>query len=67
MIGVIVGAVAVIVVLGVIANAYVTARRLANVLGDVEEIVHADLKALEEKIETALLKLRIAEAKANRE
>jgi hypothetical protein len=66
-IGVVVGAVAVIVVLGVIANAYITARRLANVLADVEEVVHADLKSLEEKIEKALLKLRIAEAKTHRE
>jgi hypothetical protein len=67
MIGIIVGAVAFLVVIGVIVNAYITARRLANVLSDVEEIIHADLKALEEKIETALLKIRIAEAKTNRE
>ena len=67
MIGVIVGSVAVLVLLGVMVNAYVTSRRLANVLGDVEEIIHADFKSLEEKIETALNRIRIAEAKSNRE
>ena len=67
MIGVIVGSVAVLVLLGVMVNAYVTSRRLANVLSDVEEIIHADFKSLEEKIETALNRIRIAEAKANRE
>jgi hypothetical protein len=67
MISVIVGAVAVIVIFGVIANAYITSRRLANVLNDVEEILHADFKGLEEKIESALTKIRISEAKSNRE
>ena len=67
MIGVIVGAVAVLVLIGIMANAYITARRLANVLSDVEEVIHGDFKNLEEKIETALLKIRIAEAKSNRE
>ena len=67
MIGVIVGSVAVLVLIGVMANAYVTSRRLANVLSDVEEIMHADFKALEEKVETALTRIRAAEAKANRE
>ena len=67
MIGVTTGAVAIIVVLGVIANAYITSRRLANVLSDVEEIMHADFKGLEQKIETALTKIRIAEARVNRE
>ena len=67
MIGVIVGSVAVLVLLGVMVNAYVTSRRLANVLSDVEEIIHADFKGLEEKIETALNRIRIAEAKSNRE
>ena len=67
MIGVIVGSVAVLVLLGVMVNAYVTSRRLANVLSDVEEIIHADFKSLEEKIETALNRIRIAEAKSNRE
>jgi hypothetical protein len=66
-IGVTVGSVAVLVFLGVMVNAYVTSRRLANVLNDVEEILHADFKGLEEKIETALTKLRIAEAKSNRD
>jgi hypothetical protein len=67
MIGVIVGAVAIIVAIGVILNAYVTSRRLANVLSDVEEIIHADFKSLEQKIEAALTKIRIAEARSNRE
>jgi len=61
MIGCTVGAVAIIVTLGVIVNAYVTSRRLANVLSDVEEVIHADLKTLEEKIEAALTRIRIAE------
>jgi hypothetical protein len=67
MIGVIVGAVSVIVIIGVIVNAYITSRRLANVLSDVEEILHTDFKGLEEKIEAALTKIRIAEAKMNRD
>jgi hypothetical protein len=67
MIGVIVGAVAVIMVIGVMLNAYVTSRRLANVLSDVEEVMHADFKALEEKVETALTRMRAAESKLNRE
>jgi hypothetical protein len=66
-IGVTVGSVAVIVFIGVIINAYITSRRLANVLNDVEEILHTDFKGLEDKVEAALTKLRIAEAKANRE
>ena len=65
MIGVIVGAVSVIVVIGVIANAYVTSRRLANVLNDVEEILHNDFKGLEERIVNSLTKARIAEFKNN--
>lgn len=67
MIGVTTGAVALLVILGVMANAYVTSRRLANVLSDVEEVMHADFKALEEKIDVALTKIRIAEARTNRE
>ncbi len=67
MIGVIVGAVSVITVLGVLVNAYITSRRLANVLSDVEEVMHADLKGLEDKIEAVLLKLRTAETRVNRE
>lgn len=67
MIGVIVGAVALLVSIGVIINAYVTSRRLANVLSDVEEVIHADFKDLELKIEAALTKIRAAEARANRE
>ena len=67
MIGINIGSVALIVTIGVIANAYITSRRLANVLNDVEELVHADVKNLEEKVETALLKLRTSEAKASRE
>ena len=58
MIGVIVGAVSLIVVMGVIANAYITSRRLANVLSDVEEVIHADFKGLEERIMNALNKAR---------
>ena len=67
MIGVIVGAVAVLVLIGVMLNAYLTSRRLANVLSDVEEVMHADFKELEEKIETALTRIRAAEVKSNRE
>ena len=67
MIGVIVAAVAVLVLVGVILNAYLTSRRLANVLSDVEEVMHADFKELEEKIETALTRIRAAEVKSNRE
>jgi hypothetical protein len=67
MIGVIVGSVAVLVMIGVMLNAYVTSRRLANVLSDVEEVMHADFKALEEKIETVLTRMRAVEAKSNRE
>ncbi len=66
-IGVVVGSVAVMVLLGVFVNAYITSRRLANVLSDVEEIIHADFKGLEEKVEAALTKIRIADARANRE
>ena len=66
-IGATVGSVAVIVFIGVMVNAYVTSRRLANVLNDVEEMIHTDLKSLEEKIENVLTKLRIAEARSNRE
>ena len=66
-IGVTVGSVAVMVFIGVIINAYITSRRLANVLSDVEEVLHADFKGLEEKIESALTQIRISEAKANRE
>jgi hypothetical protein len=65
-IGVTVGAVAVLLFISIIVNAYVTSRRLAGVLSDVEEMVHSDLKSLEDKIEVALAKIR-AEAKANRE
>jgi hypothetical protein len=63
-IGVTVGAVAVLLFISIIVNAYVTSRRLAGVLSDVEEMVHSDLKSLEDKIEVALAKIR-AEAKAN--
>jgi len=58
MIGVIVGAVSLIVVIGVIANAYITSRRLANVLSDVEEVLHSDFKGLEERIVNAVTKAR---------
>ena len=67
MIGVILGGVAVLTLIGIIVNAYITSRRLANVLADVEEIIHSDLKGLEDKIQTALLKLRVSETRANRE
>lgn len=67
MIGVIVGALAVLGLIGIMVNAYITSRRLANVLSDVEEIIHADFKVLEEKIEAALTRIRIAEARSNRE
>ena len=63
----IVGSVAVLVMIGVMLNAYVTSRRLANVLNDVEEILHSDFKELEDKVEAVLTRLRIAEAKINRE
>ena len=67
MIGVIVGAVAVLVLLGIMVNAYITSRRLATVLSDVEEVIHADFKELENKIEAALARIRIAESRINRE
>jgi hypothetical protein len=67
MIGVIVGAVAVLVLVGIMVNAYITSRRLANVLSDVEEVMHADFKALEEKVDAVLNRLRSAEARSNRE
>ena len=67
MIGVMVGAMAVLVFIGIMVNAYITSRRLANVLNDLEEILHADFKGLEEKIEAALTKIRIADARINRE
>jgi hypothetical protein len=66
-IGVIVGTIAVLGFIGIVVNAYITSRRLANVLSDVEEIIHADFKALEEKIDAALTRIRIVEAKSNRE
>jgi hypothetical protein len=66
-IGVIVGCVAFLGVIAILANAYVTSRRLANVLSDVEEVLHADFRELEEKLEAILTKIRIAEAKSNRE
>jgi hypothetical protein len=66
-IGVIVGAVAILIFLGVFVNAYITTRRLAAVLSDVEEIMHADFKDLEQRIEAALVKIRLFEAKMNRE
>ncbi len=66
-IGVIVGTIAVLGFIGIVVNAYITSRRLANVLSDVEEIIHADFKALEEKIDAALARIRVAEAKSNRE
>ena len=67
LIGCTVGAVAFIVAIGVIVNAYITSRRLANVLADVEEVIHADLKTLEEKIEVTLARIRLAESRTNRE
>jgi hypothetical protein len=67
MIGVIVGSVAVLIVIGIIVNAYVTSRRLAGLMSDVEEVIHADLKAMESKVETLVARLKIAEAKASRE
>ena len=67
MIGVIVGAVAVLIGIGIIVNAYVISRRLAGLMSDVEEVIHADLKAMESKVETLVARLKIAEAKASRE
>jgi len=67
MIGVIVGSVAVLIAVGIIVNAYVTSRRLAGLMSDVEEVIHADLKAMESKVETLVARLKIAEARANRE
>ena len=67
MIGVIVGSVAVFVFIGIMVNAYITSRRLANVLSDVEEVMHADFKTLEEKVELALNRMRAAEARSDRD
>jgi hypothetical protein len=67
MIGVIVGSVAALMLIGVMVNAYITSRRLASVLQDVEEVLHADFKGLEEKIEAALTRIRAAESKLNRD
>jgi hypothetical protein len=67
MIGVIVGSVAVLIAIGIIVNAYVISRRLAGLMSDVEEVIHADLKAMESKVETLVARLKIAEARANRE
>lgn len=67
MIGVIVGAVSVIVTIGVILNAYITSRRLGTVLADVEEVIHSDFKGLESKVEAALTKIRLAESRAKGE
>jgi T4 RNA ligase 2 C-terminal len=67
MIGVIVGAVSVISFLNIIVNAYITSRRLANVLSDVEELIHSDFKELETKVEAALNKARITEVKSQRD
>jgi hypothetical protein len=67
MIGVIVGSVAVLIAVGIIVNAYVTSRRLAGLMSDVEEVIHADLKEMESKVETLVARLKIAEARANRE
>jgi hypothetical protein len=67
MIGIIVGSVALLSLISIMVNAYITARRLANVLSDVEEVLHADFKALEEKVEAVLTRIRIAEARINRE
>jgi hypothetical protein len=67
MIGVMVGAMAVLVFIGIMVNAYITSRRLANVLNDVEEILHSDFKALEDKIEAAINKVRTAELRSNRD
>ena len=66
-IGVMVGAMAVLVFIGIMVNAYITSRRLANVLNDVEEILHSDFKALENKIEAAINKVRAAELRSNRD
>ncbi len=67
MIGVIVGALAVLGLIGIMVNAYITSRRLANVLSDVEEIIHADFKELEDKVDAALARLRMAESRSDRE
>lgn len=67
MIGIILCGVFVFTLIGIIVNAYITSRRLATVLSDVEELIHSDLKGLEDKIETALLKLRVTEARTNRD
>lgn len=67
MIGVIVGSVAVLIVLGIVVNAYVTSRRLAALISDVEEVIHSDLKEMGSKVETLAAKIKIAEARATRE
>jgi hypothetical protein len=66
-IGVTSAVVAVLTIIGVIANAYITSRRLATVLSDVEEIIHADLRTLENKLEAALARIRAAESRIGRE
>jgi hypothetical protein len=58
MIGIIVASVAVLIFIGIIVNAYIVSRRLANVLSDVEEVLHSDFKELEKRIEAALNKVR---------
>jgi hypothetical protein len=67
MIGVMVGAMAILVFIGIIVNAYITSRRLASVLNDVEEILHSDFKGLETKIEAAINKVRAVDARSNRD
>jgi hypothetical protein len=67
MISVMVGAMAVLVAIGIVVNAYITSRRLANVLNDVEEVLHSDFKSLENKIEAAINKIRAIDARSNRD
>lgn len=67
MIGVNIGVVALIVAIGVIVNAYLVRTRLAEVLSDVEELIHTDIKGLEDKVEAAVARIRLTEARLNRE
>ena len=67
LIGITSGVVALIVVIGVIVNAYIVSNRLARVLSDVEELIHADIKNLEDKLDAAIARVRLSETRITRE
>jgi midasin (ATPase involved in ribosome maturation) len=67
LVGVTSGVVALIVVIGIIVNAYIVSSRLARVLSDVEEMIHADLKSLEDRVDAAIARARAAETRITRE